>query len=140
MKTFRRLTLLILFIVALAGCATLEDVRVENRESLENLNLGMTKDQAQQVMGTKTIRTYDAGYATPRSIINQPFRSEGFDIDDHFCEVLYYYTDLKAKDGAITDDELTPLVFVDNELIGWGRTFLDEAVAKHESDQQKEMN
>ncbi|MCK5179660.1 MAG: DUF3192 domain-containing protein, partial [Candidatus Omnitrophica bacterium] len=29
-------------------------------------------------------------------------------------------------DGIVTDDELTPLVFQENQLIGKGRSFLSE--------------
>jgi len=38
--------------------------------------------------------------------------------------LLFYYTDLKAADNAITDDELTPVVLMDNKVVGWGWTLL----------------
>ena len=34
--------------------------------------------------------------------------------------VQYLYTYMKQRDDQITDDELTPLVFNDGKLIGWG--------------------
>ncbi len=41
---------------------------------------------------------------------------------------------MKRDDGAITDDELTPLVFDDGKLIGggWGSGFLEVNVQKYE--------
>ena len=41
-------------------------------------------------------------------------------------------TDVKRVDGAITDDELTPLVFDDGKLIGWGSSFLEVNIQKYE--------
>ena len=35
-------------------------------------------------------------------------------------ELLYYHTDLKTHDGAVTDDELTPVVLLGGKVIGWG--------------------
>ena len=34
--------------------------------------------------------------------------------------MLYYHTDLKTPDGAVTDDELTPVVLIEDKVIGWG--------------------
>ncbi|MCJ7555009.1 MAG: DUF3192 domain-containing protein [Ignavibacteriaceae bacterium] len=53
-------------------------------------------------------------------------------IDDKIFEVWYYYTDMKAYDGAITDDELTPVVFENDKLIGWGQSFLNDTVQRYE--------
>ena len=45
--------------------------------------------------------------------------------DGKTYEVLYYYTDLKAHDDKITNDELTPVVLQDGN-VGWGYPFLDQ--------------
>jgi hypothetical protein len=45
--------------------------------------------------------------------------------DGRTYEVWYYYTDLKQRDDKISDDELTPLVFDEEKLIGWGYPFLN---------------
>ena len=50
----------------------------------------------------------------------------------HRFEILYYYTDQKSADGAITDDELTPLVMKDGALDGWGWAYLKDVSAKYE--------
>jgi len=46
-------------------------------------------------------------------------------------DVLFYYTDLKARDDKITDDELTPLVFRGHELAGIGYGFLARLSPKY---------
>ena len=61
-----------------------------------------------------------------------PYRSEILQGSNETFEVLYYYTDVKKADGAITDDELTPLVFKDKKLIGWGWSFLGQNIEKYE--------
>jgi hypothetical protein len=59
--------------------------------------------------------------------IDNPYRSETLTgKDGKNYDVLYYYSDLKQRDDKITDDELTPLVFHDGKLIGWGYPFLDQ--------------
>ena len=47
-------------------------------------------------------------------------------------KVYFYYTDQKKADGAITDDELTPVVFENDKVVGWGIEFLDRNVTKQE--------
>ncbi len=39
---------------------------------------------------------------------------------------------MKRDDGVITDDELTPVVFDDGKLIGWGSDFLQVKIQKYE--------
>jgi hypothetical protein len=41
--------------------------------------------------------------------------------------IQWYYTDLVKNDGRVTDNELTPVVFNDQQqLLGWGRDFLPQ--------------
>ena len=108
------------------GCASLETIRATNRENLMKLSIGITKSETLQIMGTKTQRA-------ETDVITNPYRSETLKgKDGGIYEVLFYYTDIKKQDGAITDDELTPLVFKDNKLMGWGWSFLNENVTKYQ--------
>ena len=69
------------------------------------------------------------------SRINNPYRVEAFKgKDGHIHEVLYYYTDLKKDDGVITNDELTPIVLKDGEVVGWGWGFLSDNVTRYQID------
>jgi len=90
------------------------------------LSLGMTKQEVLDVMGVASMTSYEG------SRINNPYRSEILQGKDKIFEVLYYYTDVQKMDGAITDDELTPLVFDEGKLIGWGRSFFQDNVNKYE--------
>jgi hypothetical protein len=66
------------------------------------------------------------------SVLSNPFRTETLRGERDTLEVFFYYTDVKRSDGAITDDELTPLVFKEGRLIGWGQGFLSESIQKYE--------
>ena len=100
----------------------------------------MSKPDVLKIMGTRTIRI--EGILYPADRITNPFRSESLiGKDGTSIEVLYYYTDQKSTytrqplSGtplAIVDDELTPLVFHDGKLIGWGWRALEDVKAKYE--------
>jgi hypothetical protein len=91
----------------------------------------MTKEQATAVMGHKS-----GGGWFGEPTVNSPYKSEILQGEGKTFEVLYYYTDVKsviytANPATITDDELTPLVFDNGKLIGWGASFLDSNIKKY---------
>jgi|SRR3989344_493397 len=114
-------------LLVLAGCSNfyLESsdlLRAQNKEYVQKLSTGMRKDVAKEIMGTDPAKGLFMW-------IDNPYRTETLTgKDGKVYEVLYYYTDLKQRDDKITDDELTPLVFQDGNLIGWGYPFLDQRV------------
>lgn len=137
----KRLILLCLLVI---GCTSMhtkfDGYRSDNRMNLLKLSRGMSKAEALDVMGvsvdTLTSRNRRDGGAPlnpVKRILSNPHRSAMYEGGQgESIEVLYYYTDLKAQDGAITDDELTPIVFVDGELSGWGWDYWQSAVQKYE--------
>ncbi len=128
--------LLALLCLGLVGCASLSQVIAPNRANLLKLSIGMTKDDAIQTMGTKSMHVSgdNSQWTTQRTsmTINNPYRSEILQGKDKTFEVLYYVTDVKNDPDSITDDELTPLVFDDGRLLGWGWSFLNNNVQKYE--------
>jgi hypothetical protein len=115
---------------------------------LNKLSVGMTKAEVLEIMGTDSVQTYkksalpsnkgsnkvsDAMRARYRSErITNPFRTEtSHTADGVSVEILLYYTDTLNVDGAITDDELTPLVIEGGVLAGWGWVFLDQNVERY---------
>jgi len=107
-----------------------EKVRAENRSGILKLSIGMTKGEALSIMGIDERRLFGGIGYTQR--ISNPYKSEILQGDKKTFEVLYYYTDLKKQDGAITNDELTPLIFDEDKLIGWGWSFLNENINRYE--------
>ena len=113
-----------LFII-LSGCASLSGLRSENRANIMSLSPGMDKSEVTKIMGNES-------YSTIAGTISNPYRSELYRTQVGIVEVLMYYTDLKASDDAITDDELTPVVLIDGKVDGWGWTYWDNMVHKYE--------
>ncbi|PVX48807.1 uncharacterized protein DUF3192 [Balneicella halophila] len=113
-------------ILILTGCMSTEAIRTANRENINRISMGISKTEVLNIMGSQTITAGDG------TKVNNPWRSEILKGDnDEYYEVLFYYTDLKGADGAITDDELTPIILKDNKVIGWGWSFLNENVKKY---------
>lgn len=118
--------------LSLSACITADAVKTQNRERLLSLSLGMNKPQALAAMGTESIQVFDRVSGLPAGKINNPYRTEAYQAGGHQWEILLYYTDLKADDGAITDDELTPLVLKDGVLDGWGWSYWRGVVETYE--------
>jgi hypothetical protein len=116
----------ILFML-IAGCtSSLDRVRTANRRNLLKLSVGMTKEQATAIMGHKS-----GGGRFGEPTVNSPYKSEILPGKDKTFEVLYYYTDIEsnvytANPATIPANELTPLVFDNGKLIGWGADFLED--------------
>ncbi|MBA7490766.1 hypothetical protein ES702_01309 [subsurface metagenome] len=134
------LVCLLFLVMMVSGCVpgrTLSEVTAPNRANLLKLSIGMSKQEAIDMMGTDEMTVF---YRPPYGgvlrrktiIITNPYRSEIFQGKDKTLEIIYYVTDVKRDDGVITDDELTPLVFDNGTLIGWGWSFLVESVKKYE--------
>ena len=86
----------------------------------------MSKNDVLKTMGTRTKYTIELR-------VTNPWRTETLKgKDGKFHEELFYYTDIKKRDGAITDDELTPIVLKDGKVIGWGWGFLNDNVTKYQ--------
>lgn len=119
--------IIVALLLVLAGCSniyldTSDLLRARNAEGLAKLTAGLGKQTVMEMMGTDPSKGVFMW-------IDNPYRSETLTgKDGKSYEVLYYYTELKQRDDKITDDELTPLVFHDGKLIGWGYPFLDQRV------------
>ena len=124
-KPRRMLQWVLVSAVVSSGCASVEGVRAKNREGLSRLSRGMAKAEVLSVMGTKSV-------TAQRMRITNPWRVETREAGGLLWEILFYYTDMKRADYAITDDELTPLILKDGKLDGWGWSYLDDVADKYE--------
>jgi outer membrane protein assembly factor BamE (lipoprotein component of BamABCDE complex) len=115
----------LLVAVLLSGCATMSGLRSENRLNIMKLSPGMGKPEVSSIMGTKL-------YSTMAGKMTNPYRSEMYRAQGSSIEVLMYYTDIKSEAKAITDDDLTPVIFVDGKLDGWGWSYWQSMIQKYE--------
>jgi hypothetical protein len=131
--------LLLGVVILLCGCATLaaSSLTASNRMHLSRLNLGMSKPEALAIMGTANgVYSCDLSSTKPlaRIRLNSPYRTETVPTRGGNLEIVYYVTNLK-DDCVVTDESLTPLVFENSKLIGWGNDFL----AENDLGMQKDM-
>ncbi|MFT5235822.1 MAG: outer membrane protein assembly factor BamE (lipoprotein component of BamABCDE complex) [Shewanella sp.] len=78
-----------------------ERTQSENRDNLTKLNLGMSQDQVNVLMGKADF--YEAYIHNEKEV-----------------HVLFYRTQRNSGDGKTTKDECTPVVISNNSLVGWG--------------------
>jgi hypothetical protein len=133
------------------GCSsatqTAEGFRTANREGVERLTIGMPRDEVISIMGTSSLRplgTESSGAVRTAADtmgvqqvqiplgargpqLYNPMRSATYLQDDQTWEVLFYYTQLVEDDNAVTDDELTPVVLLDDYLAGVGWQYWRQA-------------
>ncbi len=113
--------LIVLLCLGLAGCALGQTIsRASVRSNLNKLDIGMSKAETLGIMG-------------------KSYKTETLQGKDKVFLVLYYVSDTRggvidfiSGDANIADDELTPLVFDEGKLIGWGWSFLKDNVQKYE--------
>jgi hypothetical protein len=90
--------------------------------------------------GIKNIQSWYCPYVWCRKneyekgqIISNPYsRDLKLDTGGVSIEILWYYTDIKSKDGGIRKDELTPLIFENNKLIGMGWGYYEDYAKRKE--------
>ena len=90
-----------------------------NESGLKALREGMALDQVHQMMGQELIIGYKEqtpGYL-PLTIPN-PYKSEAIKNTGFFIE--YYIEAIRQPDGVVRDNELMPLIFKNDKLIGRG--------------------
>jgi outer membrane protein assembly factor BamE (lipoprotein component of BamABCDE complex) len=76
-----------------------------NRDTISNLQMKASRDSVVAKLGV-------------------PSFSDAFVKDGREYRVLYYRTQRTVSDGETTRDETTPLVFENDQLIGWGHESL----------------
>lgn len=127
----RKSTLILLGLLFVSGCGRpINRLHVDknrqreidiNRQNLKKLQVGMSKQEVITIMGEKS-----AGSATS---------------GDGTLKILYYRTNIKSDGKGITSaeafaaeikDQLTPVVFENGRLTGWGWRFVGSNIDKHD--------
>jgi len=140
---------IVMICMGLSGCVSTEVIKVESQKTsfpqqkdrqltrISHIYVGMTYKEVLNVMGDKI----NIGYREDESTfgilqpitLQSPYRMETLEREGKVLNIIYYFTDIKKGDGFISQEELTPLVFEDNHLIGKGRDYLFQVKKKLES-------
>ena len=118
----------ICFLIFNCGLTFNSEVASTNRQNLNKISLGDTKEVVIEKMGgIKIITTYE-------SQINFPYKTEILVDKNKTYEVLFYFSNIIKDDSKITDDELTPIVFFEGKVIGYGWMFVEDNIEKYQLD------
>ena len=90
-----------------------KETATRGQQNINKLDLGMSKEQVQEIMTTKN--HYHAGAHRRPTIISHPYKRELMEVESKHYEILYYYTKYAKRDAA-----LTPVIFLDGKVIGIG--------------------
>lgn len=122
-KTIARIVWLGVLVVSATGCVIAindrdgwrdedsgwQERQERNREAIDHLQLGRSEDSVVRALG-------------------KPDMTESFVREGLPFRVLFYRTRLHREDGRTTREETTPLVFVDDRLVGWGESAVEHAL------------
>jgi len=100
--------------------------------SLSQLRTGISRSRSADLLGREVVTGYElvdaaAGQYNPITVPN-PYRTGMITRNARNYTVDYYLTGIKAADGKVSDDELVPLVFYNDRLIGSGWDFLNQRI------------
>lgn len=90
-------------VTLLAGCG---DSRLKSLQ--EGMDRGQALNAMGVVIGPDTANTY---------------RSYGYLVDGKVYEILFFYPKGKGPADSVPDKELSPVVFTDGRLTGWGQAY-----------------
>lgn len=114
----------LLFAALLAGgCTQLPEARLKDESRMNAAHRGMRKPWLLRAMGTELVTVYEPD-GTIRAILPNPYRTEIWSRGGRAFEIVQYFTNPEPRGGPVERDELTPFVFENGELIGWGWEFM----------------
>lgn len=121
MKLMKSFISIAILTISSVGCSTpeatpeaqLEKITLDTRVNILKLSSGMSKQEVIIIMGSESYSIGDVQ-------INKPYRSSMYNKNGDMIEIFFYYTELRERDGKTSDDELTPLVFINGKLDSWG--------------------
>lgn len=91
----------------------------ENRSRLNDLELGMDRAAVDSVLGNGLQFEYK------KLRITNPWRVDAFELKGGTAvRIQYYLTQRQRRTGEAREAELTPVVFEDGRVVGWGWSYL----------------
>lgn len=108
---------IVLLLSASCSYRAYETFTVNNRNHLALLEPGMSKIEVMQIMGDNSIKSSGA-------FVGNPFKTETFQAQGgQNISVFWYYTQIRSSNGRVDPDELTPVVFKNGKMEGYGWSF-----------------
>jgi len=90
-----------------------------NQQGLQELRLGMSRAEVYAIMGNNEVIRYK------RINFVDPWRSESFLlVDGTHVFILFYMTEPSRRYSMPADQSLTPIVLENDQIAGWGWSYL----------------
>ncbi|MCW8195116.1 DUF3192 domain-containing protein [Proteobacteria bacterium 005FR1] len=122
MKKINTLITLLLLATSLTGCV----IAVGDTEHWDDKDASQWREQAKE--NKRAIEGLRMGteIGSVNAKLGAPDFSEAFTRNGEEVRIYYYRTHQRHADSKTTKDETTPLVFVDDQLVGWGETAVQQ--------------
>lgn len=136
MPSIKAWTLLLVVMLATPACGgyyarLYRDEIANNRGHVNHLRIGMRTDEVHALMGEGQLVRYKG------IDLQNPWRSEGFVLDDGVpAVILYYVTEKFTRDTwkwSVEQRELTPVVLENEMVVGWGWAFLERNLDRYQT-------
>jgi hypothetical protein len=101
------------------GLRNFSDVTVQNNARIMTLELGMTPEQVIEHIGPSN-----------NSRVPNPFRSEVYPAGDDIFRAFFFYSGTGFV-ASILDSDLTPVVFKNDSLDGWGWLYWESTAKQY---------
>ena len=127
------------FCFILVGCESvpvapviLEEAMQRRFITVSQLRIGLSRGEVAGLLGKEVVTGYaltddSSGQYKPITVVN-PQRSEIIKKNNRIYTIDYYLVGIKVADDKISDDELVPLTFYKERLVGIGWDFLNKHV------------
>ena len=99
----------------------------DNRSRISQLELGMSPNDVDRVMGVGTQFAYKAAR------VANPWRVDAFRLaDGTSVRIQYYLTERPRNKARAQENELTPVVLENDRLVGWGWSYLKRMTDRYQ--------
>ena len=130
-------TISLLLALLLSGCAVIFETasdkgvspqaKIKELVNISQLRLGMSASEVKALLGEQVKVGYqkkEDGQTIESIFLKNPVKEETIEVNQQSYYVQYYYTTIRKADDILADDELTPLIFQKDKLVGIGRDYL----------------
>jgi hypothetical protein len=101
---------------------TTQEELLLNENGFKAVQEGMSRDQVHKIMGQELVIGYSLQETNYKPLtVPNPYKSESINGTDYAIE--YYIESIRQPDGVVSDNELMPLVFKEDKLVGRGWSF-----------------
>lgn len=100
--------------------------------SVSQLRPGLTRSEVAGLLGKEVVTGYSltdeaSGEYAPITVPN-PQRAETIQKDKKAYSVDYYLVGVKVADDKVSDDEVVPVIYLNDRIVGVGWDFLNQRV------------